>query len=108
MDKAQRIQALNDVLRRSFVGGKVVMTSALASRDEAYIANVLTAVRQFNSFNANNDPYNEHDLGVFDHKSERIMWKIDYYDKAMEYGSEDPANPDVTTRVLTIGFAIDF
>jgi hypothetical protein len=108
MDKAQRIQVLNDKLRRSFQGGRVVTTAALASRDVDFIASVLTEVRLFSNFNSSNDPYNEHDLGVFKHDGEFIMWKIDYYDKSLQYGSEDPANPDVTTRVLTIGFAKDF
>lgn len=31
-----------------------------------------------------------------------VIWKIDCYDKSMTYGSDDPANPALTTRVLTI------
>jgi predicted RNase H-like nuclease len=29
-------------------------------------------------------------------------WKIDYYDHHLEHHSPDPADPSVTTRVLTI------
>jgi hypothetical protein len=32
----------------------------------------------------------------------KLFWKIDYYDAACVYGSEDPADPSQTTRVLTI------
>ncbi len=32
----------------------------------------------------------------------RCFWKIEYYDRATEMGSPDPADPAVTTRVLTI------
>jgi hypothetical protein len=41
-------------------------------------------------------------------EDERYFFKVDCYDKTMEYGSEDPANPEVTTRVLTIGTAGDY
>ena len=30
------------------------------------------------------------------------FWKIDYYDHALENGSENPADPEITRRVLTI------
>ena len=32
----------------------------------------------------------------------RVMMKIDYYDPAFEYGSEDPANAAETRRAITL------
>ncbi|MEL0253528.1 MAG: DUF3768 domain-containing protein, partial [Novosphingobium sp.] len=32
----------------------------------------------------------------------QIRFAIDYYDGSIEWGSENPADPDVTTRVMTI------
>ena len=32
----------------------------------------------------------------------RFFWKIDYYDRELKYGSENPADPEQTARVLTI------
>ena len=63
---------------------------------------ILAKVRNFSQFTPDNDPYGEHDFGAFDHGGERIFWKIDYYDIELEHGSPDPADPEVTTRVLTI------
>jgi len=31
-----------------------------------------------------------------------VLMKIDYFDPALEYGSEDPADASITRRVLTI------
>ena len=54
-----------------------------------------------------NDPYGEHDFGSFDYKGQKIFWKIDYYDLNYEYMSENPADPTITNRVLTIMLALD-
>jgi hypothetical protein len=65
-------------------------------------ARVINAVRSFEQFTADNDPHREHDFGDIEIDGESYFWKIDYYDFAMDGGSEDPANPEKTTRVLTI------
>ena len=62
----------------------------------------------FNAFSPENDPYDEHDFGAFALRGHEVSWKIDYYDAAMEWGSKDPANPDITTRVLTIMLAEEY
>lgn len=46
-----------------------------------------------------NDPHGEHDFGSFRYGGQLIYWKIDYYDKALQWGSPDLAEPAVTTRV---------
>jgi hypothetical protein len=69
---------------------------------------VLTAVRDFDDFTADNDPYNEHDLGALTVDGDRMLWKIDYYDRDRRYGSPDPADPAVTTRILTIMLASEY
>lgn len=66
------------------------------------VAAILVELTAFSGFTRDNDPHGEHDLGIFEAGDERIMWKIDAYDLAMQYGSPDPADPAITTRVLTI------
>jgi Protein of unknown function (DUF3768) len=65
-------------------------------------------VTEFNAFTPDNDPYGEHDFGSFEDGGERIFWKIGYYDQRMEHGSEDPADPDRTYRVLTVMFSSEY
>ena len=103
-----RIAVLNDEFRRTFAGGKVVMTAGVAALDEGTIARIVNRVQQFDEFTPANDPHGEHDFGNFEIESEKFFWKIDYYDKSMEYGSEDAADPEQTTRVMTIMLASEY
>jgi hypothetical protein len=105
---AGKIRALNDAFRRTFIGGKVMMTAGIAALPDAAQAAVLDEVRKFDAFTADNDPHGEHDFGSFEVDGRKIFWKIDYYDAAMEFGSEDPADPSKTTRVLTIMLASEY
>jgi hypothetical protein len=107
-DATTRIRELNDQFRRSFLGGKVVMTRHVADLDPARIATLLDRVRNFDAFTPDNDPHGEHDFGAFEDGGVRFFWKIDYYDKAMQFASPDPTSPDVTLRVLTLMLAEDY
>src|SRR5207237_1331048 len=97
-----RIRELNDALRSTFSGGTVLVSAGVAELPTAAKANVLQKVVVFNEFTNENDPHKEHDFGAFELGDERFFWKIDYYDTDMFGGSEDPADPGTTTRVLTI------
>jgi hypothetical protein len=44
----------------------------------------------------------ERDRGNFEFEGTMVYFKIDYYDVALEYGSEDPADASITRHVLTI------
>jgi hypothetical protein len=103
-----RIAELNDAFRKSFLGGTVILTPGfLALAEEAQQA-ALIQVRAFNDFSEDNDPYGEHDFGSFRSDGKKFFWKIDYYDLAMVYRSEDPANPAITKRVLTVMLAEEY
>ena len=102
------IRELNDLFRRTFTGGQVMLTRGVQALGEEAVAEVLTAVRSFSNFSPDNDPYGEHDFGSFAHRGQKVFWKIDYYDKNMECASPDPADPTVTKRVLTIMLAEEY
>jgi hypothetical protein len=97
-----KIAFLNDGLRRTFARGKIVMTAGVAALSEEELTRVLDRVRHFDEFTADNDPHGEHDFGNFELAGVTYFFKLDYYSPDMQGGSEDPADPEKTTRVLTI------
>ena len=100
--RAQRIRELNDAFRQTFTGGKVVMTDGVAALSPSDLAQLLERVRRFDEFTTDNDPHGEHDFGSLDLSGQTYFFKVDYYAPDMDGGSEDPADPTKTTRVLTI------
>ena len=106
--RATRIRELNDAFRMSFLGGRVVVTASIAALGDDRCATIFEAVRSFDSFDRDNDPHGQHDFGAFTDDGDQVYWKIDYYDRECVYGSEDPADPQKTTRVLTIMLAEDY
>lgn len=105
---AQRIRTLNDAFRTSLNGGRVMMTAGIDALDGDVKAMIIRKVATFSDFNADNDPHGEHDFGAIEVAGLKVFWKIDAYDRTMTYGSEDTANPDVTTRVMTIMLADEY
>jgi hypothetical protein len=101
-----KIRELNDSFRRKLRGGRVIFTAGIAGREDSNT--ILDRVRAFEKFDADNDPHCEHDFGAFDQGRDTIFWKIDYYDADLSHGSENPADPTVTTRVLTIMLAEEY
>lgn len=107
-DTTTRIAALNDMLRHTYWGGKVMMTPGITALPEDTQHAIFRAVQEFDTFTEDNDPYGEHDFGTVTISGTKCFWKIDYYDDKMEFCSEDPANPAITTRVLTIMLAEEY
>lgn len=100
--RAVRIAELNDALRTTFQGGRVFMTAAIDALADEVKADVLETVRTFSQFDGANDPYGEHDFGSIELEGETYFFKVDYYALDLNGGSENAADPSVTTRVLTI------
>lgn len=106
--RSARIRELNDRFRQTFIGGAVVTTPGVLALGRHDVAAILKRVREFDEFTEENDPYGEHDFLSFAYGEHTIFAKLDYYDRAMEQGSEDPADPEKTTRVLTILLAEEY
>jgi len=106
MEKTDRIRALNDAFRTRMVGGQLLLTQGIAGRPDT--EEILSKVAGFSEFSEDNDPHGEHDFGAFEHGSDTLFWKIDYYSRDLQAGSEDPADPAVTTRVLTVMLAPEY
>lgn len=106
----QKIIELNDAFRTSggMTGGHVMLTSTIAELESNDRLEITFNVVNFKDFSEENDPNGEHDFGAFDFKGQKVFWKIDYYDLSLTKGSEDPADSDITTRVLTIMFANEY
>ena len=102
-DRSKRIAELNDKFRQTGEGGKVVLTVGVRSLPRNLVEGLIAEVQHFDKFTQENDPYGERDFGIVKmHGYGTFYWKIDYYDRNLEYGSEDPTNPEITARVLTI------
>ncbi len=108
MDSTAKIRALNDALRNLTGEGEIFVTAGIAALTDKEQAEIMTRVFTYAAFTPDNDPYGEHDFGSFEHAGKTIFWKIDAYDRALEYGSPDPANEAVTTRVLTVMLAEEY
>lgn len=124
-ERTARIARLNDRARQAMgLACTAFVTVGFRSLPEADQSRVRELIETYNAFDEDNDPHGERDFGaiyqlgdgrwtterpkVRDNERERVFWKLDYYDRDLRFGSEDPANPAVTRRVLTIMLAQEY
>ena len=122
LSRAERIARLNDLARRAMgVACVVVATEGIRALPEADQSRLRELVETFDAFTPDNDPYGERNFGAIYQGLDgvwsalrpadvavTVFWKIDAYDRALRFGSEDPADPAVTRRVLTIMLASEY
>lgn len=102
LSRADRLRHLNDTFRRTFSGGNVVVSRGvmlLAPDDRCAL---FQAVREYDSFKPEDDPFGEHEFGAVVFKNQRFFWCIDYYDLDLRRSSPDPTDPAFTVRIMTI------
>lgn len=122
LTRAERIARLNDLARRAMgIACVVVATEGILALTEADQSRLRELVETFDAFTPDNDPYGERDFGAIYQGvhgvwstlrpvdvAVTVFWKIDAYDRELRFGSEDPADPAVTRRVLTIMLASEY
>ncbi|SDE64372.1 DUF3768 domain-containing protein [Rhodospira trueperi] len=106
--KLDQIRLLNDRLRRTRTGGRIVATRGVHALFGSDLGDLLRTIADFDDFGPNNDPYGEHDFGSLQFRGHRVFWKIDYYDHSLQSRSINPASPAVTCRVMTIMLAEEY
>ena len=102
MIKQTNISHKNDLLRTTMFNflGRIVLTDTVANSCDREL--IISAVRNFNNFNPENDPYGEHDFGKIRVNNQYYFFKIDYYDSTYTFFQEDGH------RVLTIMAAWEY
>lgn len=106
--RVDRIRELNDQLRTTLTGGKIMLTNGVIALGSEAHERIIEALQRYDDFDADNDPYGEHDFGLIVVDGSELLFKIDYYDLDLTYHSPDPADPSVTIRVLTVMLASEY
>ena len=118
-EQTARIARLNDLARRSMgVACTAIATLGFRSLPDTDQSRVRELIETYDTFDEGNDPHGEHDFGTIfqladghwtterprsqEDERKRVFWKLDYYDRQMQFASGDAANPAITRRVLTI------
>ena len=108
MPNINEIALQNDNFRKHLSQGIFVLTQGMRCNTKEDLEAIITKVRTFDTFDENNDTYEERDFGAFDFKGKKIFWKIDNYDREFLYLSPDVSNPRLTNKVLTIMYADEY
>jgi len=110
---ARQVAALNDALRAGLLApsplGRAFVSRGVAALGAEAVLALLRAVQAFDAFTPGNNPWQERDYGQLEFAGEAVLWKIDYYaSAACEAGSENPADPAQSYRILTIMLAHEY
>jgi hypothetical protein len=96
----------NDILRHQLPllprPHRLILTDEVASLAEEKLAQIFLAFRKFDEFDADNDPYLEHDFIAVSFEGENLFLKFEYFDSDLRFFQEDG------TRVLTIMFSHEY
>jgi hypothetical protein len=100
-ETSAKIAEINDTFRKTET---MTLTKGVIEFED--IVGLIRAVREYNRFTKDNDPYGEHDFGSLTWEDQKVFWKIDYYDPSFELWC-DPLHPECH-RVLTVMLAEEY
>lgn len=120
--RREQIARLNDRARQAVgLACVALVTEGFRALPDAEQSRVRELIETFDAFTPNNDPYGERDFGAIyqdtdgrwtttelPHPAQTVFWKIDVYDRELVFRSNDPADPAVSKRVLTIMLASEY
>lgn len=102
VDNRTQEAVLNDQFRKSGFG--VSLTCGVQSiRD---LPGLLQAIREFDNFREDNDPWKEHDFGNLSWRGDKVFWKIDYYNETFDAWEHPLAGS--CKRVMTVMLAEEY
>ena len=100
--RATEIANKNDKFRKYGLG--FMMTPGISAMSDTIT--VVEAIRAYDSFSEDNDPYGERDFGSLEWSGEKVFWKIDYYNPSLQSYC-DPLDRSCI-RILTIMLASEY
>jgi hypothetical protein len=103
-----RIRELNDAFRAECLFDDGFKTGGIHALSKQTQRCIFQAVQDFDAFTPDNDPHGEHDFGSVTVEDHKVFWKIDYLSPDLHGDSEDPSDPTVTFRIITIMLAHEY
>ena len=106
--RTEQIARLNDRCRQGFdrTARTIITRSCMAALGAIDVASRIVAqaraMRGVRNYVFPSGAHPSRDRGDFELSGTCVYFVIDYYDLALEYGSENPADTSVTTGVMTI------
>ena len=107
MSTMQKNRALNDHFRKTGQGGIVTLSMGLHKLGQAEVDNVMKQLAGEKG-DKSVEAGSEHDMGEIQVGNRTVSWEINYYNKELDDVSDNPTNPDQTTRFMTLLLSTEY
>jgi len=107
-EQTLRIRMLNDHLRRTGTGGRVLITASLQAMGPVAVADILREIASYNGFSPDGEPQCKRDFGAVTYQGQKVFFKIEYYAADKSGRLQNIADPKLTKRVMTVFTSADY